>query len=817
MSSKSPGVTAATGTLVVGIFTLGIPTTAEAAPPETLLPQAPLPDVDGAVDPAIAPTASSAAVVAQPETIPPSFLPTLEAAAAPTQLTVPEPVRPDASPSPEFSPPAEVSNSAADLRLQAPPAIAPPETLIVPPAPTTATAIAPAPNPTAIAPENLPEGTGKPSDTAPATPTPEDPDYLVPPRPTDGAQINPLTTTFLLNDVAIDHLTDWDVVFSEQFADTTEGTPSGSGTVTLNSRITESLTTDNVYTVDQRGSYLQLRSLPHQRTVTTTRRVPQTMTGLQLQMTLTGACILPNSESQNSQDQCSYIPGLITVRDSIDPDFFIPTQVRQPSSVGDVVTPESLAAIRQPGFQRGANGKEIGLDLYFPNIGAFPGNTQDVTTDIERREILNNTAAGSFSRVRQVVQANDTEAVLGRTIRGFSVLADDDNRLANTATQAIAQALPEYVPQLEGSSNPANTNINRNLFLAANNARLPGGSLTVYSVGRARAESLTPDITELSQVPAARYNGLWLGLSPVIDRSIETGGVRFEPTGPQRLITSGGGEGGGDADVELISVVNDDIFTNSNIQDSYAQIYLDVFQQDIDSVTQQIYREDTTYYPHLSYTGNITNSRSLLRYYTGVITSDTLRAYLGADYTRNAGNWLFRVGGVGYLNPDRDYYSQLWGSVTRSIRLGDRANLVLGTNVNYALDRSDRIGDIVSNSPASILSADARLNLGQFSLGLTHVFGDVLPNSYEDSLVVDTALRLNDRVRLTAYVAPIDDNSSSSPIGAGLQWRLGDRPTAPSLAFNWQNQRYNYGPNELGNELVVKDNVFTLTVRAGGR
>ncbi|MGB3614934.1 MAG: hypothetical protein WBA10_14165 [Elainellaceae cyanobacterium] len=220
----------------------------------------------------------------------------------------------------------------------------------------------------------------------------------------------------------------------------------------------------------------------------------------------------------------------------------------------------------------------------------------------------------------------------------------------------------------------------------------------------------------------------------------------------------------------------------------------------------------------MSFSGNITNSQSLLRYYTGVITSDTVKAYLGTDYTRTTtGGWYFRAGGIGYINPDRDYYSQLWGNVARSIRLGNRANLVLGTNLNYALDRDERIGDIISTSPASTISADARLNLGQFSLGLTHVFGDVLPNSYEDSLVVDAGLNLSDRFRLSAYVAPIERNTSRSRMGAGLQWRMGEDQTAPVLAFNWQNQEYDYGVDDFDNDLIVKDDVFTLTIRAGGR
>ncbi|MGB3614933.1 MAG: hypothetical protein WBA10_14160 [Elainellaceae cyanobacterium] len=556
--------TAAKGTLIIGISAVGVVeiTPAEASPLETIPPNA-ISELDAA---AAASTTSAASTTIIPESSPLDITwstdaiaetagePASAAIAADSTDSIASPSA--AAPSEiEFSPTPDggndISTSAQDLVFETP----------------------------STAPETTPEGTPQ---TAP------DDTYLIQPRRAEDDQVNPLTTTVLLNDVPIDHLTDWDAIASERFSRTIDSNPSGSGTVALSSRVLESLTRDNVYTVDQRGSYLQLRTLPHERIVTTTRRVPQTMLGMELQMSLTGACILPDSASQSSADQCTYTPGLVTSRNSIDPDFFVPTRVRQPSSVGDVVTLESLAAIRQPGFQRGANGQEIGVDLYFPNLGTFPGNDSDTETDIDRKEDINDTVSGTFSRVRQVVRANDTEAVLGRTIRGMSMLADDGNRIANTAVQAIAQALPEYMPQIEGSDSPANTNINRNLFLAANNTRLPSSSLTVYSVGRGRARSLTPEVTDLNQVPAARYNSLWLGLSPVIDRSIGTGNLRFEPRGDQRTIASGGGEGGGDANVDLLSVVNDDIFTNANLQDSYAQIYLDIFAQDIDNVTEQV-------------------------------------------------------------------------------------------------------------------------------------------------------------------------------------------------------------------------------------
>lgn len=636
--------------------------------------------------------------------------------------------------------------------------------------------------------------------------------YILPPQTADPEKLDPQTTTFPLNDNPISHLSEWELSVWEAFAETTDSPIFFNGTLKLDSEVIESLARTNIYTVDQRGSYLQLRNLPRQRTVTTTTTEPQTINGLEIQMSLTGLCFLPGSPTDR---QCTYTPGLVIDRNSIDPQFLVPTRIFQTSNVGDVVTPESLAAIQRPGFQRGAGGQEIGLDLYFPNSGAFAGNEQSQESDIHRREEIEYAIAGTFSRVRQIVKANDTEAVIGRTVRGFTAFANGDNRPLNLVIQAGAQFLPEVVPELEGSENPVNTNINVILFQAANNNRLPANSFTIYSAGVGRAKSLTPEITSPSQVPKANYNSIWLGLSPVIERSFSQGETFYQPTGPQRVIVSGG-EGGENQNIEFVSAVNQEVFSAENLQNFYTQVYLSFLRQDANFVSQDIYREKIDYYPHLSFTGNRTGLRDRLRYYAGAIASEEVKAYLGADYTRNLSKgWNFRVGAVGYLNPDRDYYSQLWGNLAKNIRLARNANLTFGTGFNYAIDRETKIGDIVSISPASEVAISARANWGLVSLGATNFFGDILPNSYDDRLVIEFAIRPLKTLSLSGYIAPVDETTSRSPFGASLSWRLENKYNSPSLSLSWQNQEYDYGEDPFGNELLIKDNIFTILFKVG--
>lgn len=642
---------------------------------------------------------------------------------------------------------------------------------------------------------------------------PPDPKYIIPPRLAPEEKVHPFTTTLPLNETPISHLSEGEFSVGYTLANTLESDISFNGILELDTEIVESVTRTNIYTVDQNSTYLQVRTVPYQRKVTTTTTDPQTLTGLQLQLSLTGACILENTPTDQ---QCTYTPGLVIDRNSIDPQFLVPTRVFQTSEVGDLVTPESFAVMRLPGFQRGADGQEIGVDLYFPNIGAFPRDSPTEQTEIDREEEIDNTIAGTYSNIRQIVKANDTEAVLARTIHGMTFLVDDENRLINTAVQLGAQILPDVIPSIEESTNPVNSNINRNLFLAANNIRLPASSFTIYSAGIGRAESLTPEITQLNQIPTANYNSIWLGLSPVIERNRRPGMIFYSPTSEQRIIARAGAEGGADTNLQFMSIVNDDVFSTASLQDFYTQIYLQFLAQDVNYITSNIYSEKTTYYPHLSLTGNLTSSQDLIRYYGGVIASEDVKAYLGADYTLNATNgWSVKVGGIGYINPDRDYYSQVWGSVSKAIKLGQDANFVLAAGFNYALDGESRIGDAVSASTASTINASGRLNWGIISLGLTHYFGDILPNSYEDQLLADFTIRPTNRLRLSAYFSPINENASRSRYGASLVLKLGEGYNSPTLSLNWQNQEYDYGRGTFGNELLVRDNVFTVLFRMG--
>lgn len=639
-----------------------------------------------------------------------------------------------------------------------------------------------------------------------------DPDYIMPPQVVPNERVPPVITTLPLNGTVISHLTEWEVVSQFELGEGRSENLGFDGVVRLDSQVEQSMSRDNIFTSLQTGEYLQARTVRIEREVAVSRREPQTMTGLRIQMSLTASCLLP--DQGESGDQCTYTPGLVTDPDSIDPNFFVPTRIRQTANFGEVVTPESLAAMQLPGFQLGANGQEVGLDLLFPNTGAYPGNTQATEASIDRQETLEERPAGIFSRVRQVVRANDREAVLGRTIRGTVVIADLDNLLLNSVVQAVAEFLPDADPQIEGSENPADTNINRNLFLAANNTRLPEGSFTIYHTGIGRAA--TPvTLTSLRDLPSAHFNSIWIGLSPVTERTLSRE-IRYVPTGSTRIVTRTGGEGGVDSNIDFNSLVNEQLFSTTDLEDFYTQIYLTFTVRDVDFVSSTTQTDRTRFYPHISFTGNITSSEDLFRYYAGVIAAEEIKAYLGLDYTyASVRGWTFNVGGIGYLNPDRDYYSRLWGNIAYRIRFSNTANLMLSTEFVWALDQQDGIDGVTLDTQGSNVNISARANVGPVSFGVIHYFGDLLPHSIEDTLILDAGLRIGNRVFLSGYFAPIDRNGSRSRYGAKVQWRLGRNYNNPTLIFSWSNYEYDYGFDQASNKLLVEQNVFSLQVRMG--
>ena len=607
-----------------------------------------------------------------------------------------------------------------------------------------------------------------------------------------------------LNNVPINHLTNWEILGNSTFGENLEQDLGFNGILKLHSQVKESLSRDNIFQTDQIGTYLQLQTVRNQREISTTAVGKETLLGLELKMSLIGTCLFGEREPT---EECSYTPGLVIDRDSIDLETLAPTRIFHTSNIEEVVTPESLAAIQQPGFQRGANGQELGLDLYFPNVGTI---ASEDSINIERKEEIELIPVGTLSNIRQVVKANATEAVIGRTVKGMPLIVDSDRTLLNSTLSTTSFLLPDAVPHLAGSEQKFNPNVNQNLFLAANNTRLPTDSLTIYHLGLGKAKSISTEGSNTRPIPPGRFHGLWFGLSPVVERR-SSNASNYEPSGEIEIIADAGGEGGADSDVQLVSIVNGDEFSSSTLQNVYTQIYLKFFTQQADLLQVSSLKEKTNYYPHLSLTGNITNSQNVLRYYTGAIFDEQIKAYLGADYNHHTFNgWNFSAGGIGYLNPDREYYSQLWSNVGKKITINPQTQLTFFTGLNYAIDRPHRFREVILSSRASSVIVGTKAKWQRISLGANYNFDNLLPNSLEARLLLNLEIALSDRVRLSGYYTPINKNTSRSRYGANASVRLGKSYNSPTLTLGWANNEYQFD-----NGFTQSDNIFTLKLWSG--
>lgn len=626
--------------------------------------------------------------------------------------------------------------------------------------------------------------------------------YKKPPKVIPDQKVNPFITSIKLNGSMISHLTQWEITSGYNFGNSISSNLNVNGIYRSDSKIIQSLSNNNVFTSEQTGTYLQVQTVRTWRELTILRKVPQTLQGIGLQLTFLGPCSGINDTAQ----LCSLSPTLITDKTSLDPKFLFPTRIFQPGTVGEAVSPETLSILSQPGFQGGGHDKQVGIDLYFPNIGALPGNTQTDETSVIRSESIETTPVMTVSRVRQIIKANHNRAVLGRTIRGFPFMPNDQNRGLNLAVQLAAEVLPDVEPQIEGTLEAASTNINKNLFFAANNVRLPENSFTIYQAGLGSAvHPHQQDQTVIT--PSASFNSVWLGLSPVTTFS-QREDLLYQPTSGERVLVTAGGEGGRGSNNAFSSTVNGQAFSSADLSNFYTQIYITLFSRDVNFVTETQITEVTKYYPHLSLSGNITSSDSIFRYYGGVIVANSPKFYIGADYTKFLKTWTFNLEGVLYSNSDQDYYSHVSGAISKTFPISSRANLVLSSAFNYAFGRDEIQLGI---SPVNFVTIGARANWGALSVGVTKFF-QVLPHSVDNLLTADIGIQLGQRGRLSAFWSP---GKTSTNYGVVAQYRFGNAYNSPTVSLSWSRETYSLGIDQFNRPLSGKNDAFLVLFRFG--
>ncbi len=658
------------------------------------------------------------------------------------------------------------------------------------------------------------------------TPTSSQPTTIIPssgliaPKIIPSDRVQPDSTSWIFNGTPVNHLTTPAFSLSTESGSNRNPSQSLNSTLNLGGQTTESTDKAGIYHLDYRGTFSQIQTLRQSRQVVTDITQPSTLIGFRERLTLTADCILPGTPKNA---QCSYLPGLVTDRRSINNNQQ-PTRIDLPSQFGEIVTPAALAAMKQPGFEAGANGQNLGIDLYFPNAGSQPGNKQSDRTIIDRREELRQTPALASARIHQAIRIGDREAAIGRTIRGNAYIQGNDNLAILAGFQFATESLPEAIPALPPATGKTST-INRNLLKTADLARLPENSFTLYHYGIGRAPHAPTKVAKITDIPAATYQGWWIGLSPVTSRS-QTRQSSVQLTGPQQIVREFGVEGGGDApNVNIRSIVNGVAFDARQLQNVYQQAYVTAYRQEATIYSQSKLTETTKYYPHFSYTGNITNSDAVFRYYAGAIVEnnglqiDGVKSYAGLDYSKVTDRGLsYGIGGTIYTNPNPEYHSYAIGNISQKIALSPNNSLNLGASINYVPDGQITVDKTLFQSTNSSVNLGANLNLDRFNFGIAQSLASQLPNSiagadgkpFGNTLGLNLSVGVNDNLTIAGYWKPWSEEQIRSPYGISANLRLGKDPNSPSLSLGWNQNITDFGRDAGNRSLQQQDNIFTV-------
>jgi hypothetical protein len=308
-----------------------------------------------------------------------------------------------------------------------------------------------------------------------------------------------------------------------------------------------------------------------------------------------------------------------------------------------------------------------------------------------------------------------------------------------------------------------------------------------------------------------------LGLSPVIDRQFERD-YYYKTLRAPVVVSTAGGEGGS---VPVNVNLNGTVFNAGALQNPYAQAYVTVYNRDVDRYDVETIRQRTDYYPHLSLTGTNLTENTLWRYFAGTIlnmgvpssATSNVKAYIGTDYSIvNPRGMSLTVGGVGYLNPDPEHYTQLFAKVSQAIALGDNRQLVLGANVNYVVDGAITVQSLPVRSAQSAVNVGATFNLGDISVGATQFVGNLLPEAIDSKTLLNFGWKINDRLNFGAFYTPFDQSISTAPFGANVGWAV-DPAANSTLYLSWNAAAIDFRRSLGAASNVFRDNTFSLSFR----
>jgi hypothetical protein len=645
--------------------------------------------------------------------------------------------------------------------------------------------------------------------------------------PVRGAD-SPLTNTFTLNGATLDFGLTASVTAGAFAGDNRSIEFLGNGIFGFGST-TEAETVNNIGIRRQSGWFVSLRAVDRSRTVETRRRTPVELIGFNLDLTVTGKCVVPGAEPDTF---CTYTPGLTVGPEDIDPETLLPFVFRTDSAFGqqiDVATHEALKA--EPDvFSRGDPTLEerVGISLQIPNAGTLPDETRINLSSFDREERVRQRLMFSVSKVDQTLKSSDTEATLDRTTRSFVLLDRDEWDKYSIATQLAAWILPGASSSVSSAGGAPRGDISNNLFFAANNVRVPANSFTMFQTGSGRVQhTLTPPRNP-DETPTVFFNSFWMGVSPVRDVS-RSNGTRFSGLEDRRLIRSAYREGSissglGELDdvVGRITIIDDiarEITTLelSNIVDPdiYVQVGIDFTRQ---RAIEEVLTRQTSrfrYVPHFSFTGNRTDGRSVLRYYAGLIDPAKANFYIGSDYTWLGANGIrFAASAAAYSRPDRDYFSNAAVSVSQTTRLNDSNLLTYGISGRLEIDRVDALTDargVGTNGDQVEVFGQLQNTVGAFTARARA--SNLRSGNSTQAISLGAALPVFDGASLTLEGTPYATENSYIQFRTGLSVPISAQAGSPVLRAQYARIKYDFGSDAFGQSQRATENTFLATIQ----
>jgi len=635
----------------------------------------------------------------------------------------------------------------------------------------------------------------------------------------------PLTTRFTLNRQVIGPDSQRSARVGLLFGSGRSIEPDAFALIPFDTSIDSSIV-DGVGVRRQTGWYAQLQMVDRSRQVEWRRQTPVELIGVDIDLSVTGGC-LPGAPAGAV---CTFTPGVTVGENDIDPETLLPGRFIFDSEFGQRIDPRTQQALidAEGFFVRGDPdlNERVGMSLRLPNTGQVLDDARMPLSGASRTETIRRRPIFTLSKVERTLRSNDVAASLSHTTRSIVLLEPKEWDAYTLGAQFAALVLPSLHGSLPaGQGGAPRGDISNNLFLASNNLRIPQGGFTMFQTGTGRVAHPETRPRNPDETPTAFFNSIWLGVSPV-RTTVQSTNRRYSVTGervfdPDQRFYYEGGTGDPLQDITGRITIIDDIARDisslelQNIGDLFVQVGLGVSRQSAleELITQQ--RSRFRYVPHLSFTGNRTDGRSVVRYFMGVLNPRDANFYLGADATYQAANgFRFSASAVGYTNPDPDHFSNIELSIARSFQAGNGGIMTLGVAGALEFDRPALIAE-----SAGTQNQNDRIDLfGQYQADWGRVTGRLRATGLRNgttrrSATLGASLPVFDRSQMSLQVTPVSNEDAFIQAQIGLAAPISERANSPVFRAQYARMRYNFGNDAFGRNQSASEDTFRASMQ----